>query len=259
MLSGKVALITGAGGGIGSATSSVFLREHAKVALVDSNSDALARSADQLIAHGYTADAIETYVADVTSAADVQAYVQATRERFGKLDVLFNNAGTEGDVAFTADYDESTFDRVMSVNIKGVWLNLKYGISAMLEQGTDGVVINTSSGLGLVGMPGLSAYVATKHAVTGLTRTAALEYGSRGVRVVAVCPGPIATAMMDALEEKDTSQSREASHEAFVNYVPLKRYGTPAEIAELVAFLASDRASFINGSAVSIDGGTTAG
>jgi meso-butanediol dehydrogenase/(S,S)-butanediol dehydrogenase/diacetyl reductase len=262
MLRGKTAIITGAAGGIGHATSAVLAREGANLCLVDTDADALEELSLGLEAQGVERTRIVCVTADVTNPLDVKEYIDHSIARFGCLDVLFNNAGIEGQVALMTDYDERVFDRVFDVNVKGVFLNLKYGISALLNQGRGGIVINTSSGLGLVGMASLSAYVASKHAVMGLTRTAAIEFGSEGIRTVAICPGPVDTRMMESLEgqaaDRSAGGSRAASHDEFVQNSPMKRYARPSEIAELVAFLASDRAEYINGAAISIDGGSTA-
>jgi NAD(P)-dependent dehydrogenase (short-subunit alcohol dehydrogenase family) len=172
--------------------------------------------------------------------------------------VVFNNAGIEGQVAPIVEADEAAFDAVMAVNVKGLWLNLKHALTAMAALGNGGSIVNTSSGLGTTGIPGLGAYVASKHAVIGLTRTAALETARDGIRVNAICPGPIETRMMRSLEEQGMPADPARAREVYADLVPLGRYGRPEEIAQLVVFLASERASFINGAALAIDGGSTA-
>jgi len=249
----KVAIITGAAGGIGSATARAFARDGFSLYLVDQDAQALDELASSL-----DGASVRTRAADVTDAGAVAAYVADAVSAFGRLDALFNNAGIEGQVAPLTDADEDAFDRVLAVNVKGLFLNLKYALRAMKEAGSGGSVVNTSSGLGTTGIPELGAYVASKHAVIGLTRTAALEVAQYGIRVNAVCPGPIDTRMMRSLEEQGMPEDPEHAHELYQELVPLGRYGTAQEVAELVAFLASDRASFMNGAAVAIDGGSTA-
>ena len=174
--------------------------------------------------------------------------------------MLFNNAGIEGQIAHVQDYDQATFERVVRINLLGVWLNLARVTSAMLAAGAGGSIVNTASGAALRGLPFMSAYVASKHAVLGLTRTAAVELAGAGIRVNAICPGPVATRMMDSLERQHEAIGTSAAEarEALTANIPAGRYGHPEEIAELVLFLSSDAASFITGAAMPIDGGRTA-
>jgi NAD(P)-dependent dehydrogenase (short-subunit alcohol dehydrogenase family) len=261
ILDGKRALITGAAGGIGSAAARVFAREGARVALVDLDEAALAKLSEELVgASGRTAADFPVLPGDVTDAAEVDRYMSAAVDRLGGLDALFNNAGIEGVVAGVQDYDDDVFDRVMCVNVRGVWLNLKRAVQLMLENG-GGAVVNTSSGAGLLGLPFMSAYVATKHAVLGLSRSAAVELAGSGIRVNAICPGPVGTRMMGSLAEQRASlagQSVDEAHADFAGPIPMGRYGEPEEVAETVAFLCSDAASYITGAAITVDGGRTA-
>jgi len=190
--------------------------------------------------------------ADVSKAAEVEAMVNKAVETYGRLDCTFNNAGVEGIMATTAEYTEEDWDRVIAINLKGVWLCMKYEIAQMLKQG-GGAIVNTASVLGLVGMAELPAYVASKHGVAGLTKTAALEYAKMGIRVNAVCPGTIRTPMMErgiALKPEFEAQALAAE--------PIGRMGKPEEIAEAVVWLSSEAASFVTGHTMAVDGGWVA-
>jgi NAD(P)-dependent dehydrogenase (short-subunit alcohol dehydrogenase family) len=252
-LDGKVAMITGAAGGIGSATARVMAREGARLALVDVDEAAVRELADEL---GGGALAI---AADVGDRAAVEGYVARVVAELDGLDVLFNNAGVEGDVAAIHLQDEEQFDRVLRINVKGVWLNLKYAAAAMIERG-GGSIINTASVGGVRALSHIAPYVASKHAVVGLTRTAAVDLATLGVRVNVVCPGPVDTRMMVSLERQaaDLGISPEDVHAGFIRNIPEGRFAQPHEIGEVVAFLASDAASYVNGAVIPVDGGRTA-
>ena len=251
---GKVALITGAGNGIGRAAALGFASRGARVMVVDR--DAAAGEATAGIIRQQGGEARFT-AADVTRSADVQAYVKATLDAFGSIDCFHNNAGIEGTVAPTAEYDEDMFDRVMAVNVKGVFLGLRHVLPVMLKQ-QRGAVVNTASVAGLVASPGMPAYVASKHAVIGLTKTAAGEVARSGVRVNAVCPGPIDTRMIHALETMLNPTDPASVGTRYQSNIPLGRYGTAEEIANLVQFLCSDLATNITGAHYVADGGRTA-
>ena len=244
--------MTGAAGGIGLATAKRFAENGAKLMLVDVQADALSEAAKSIGEQNCI-----SMVADVTEPAQVEAYVDATVERFGKIDVFFNNAGIEGEVSSTVDYSIDMFDRVMAVNVRGVWLGLKYVIPHM-EKAGGGSIICTSSLGGLKGTPKLSAYIASKHAVVGLMRSAALEYASRNIRINTINPSPIATRMIKSIESGFAPGAEEKVEEKMKQGVPLKRYGTPEEVANLVLFLASDESSYCTGTTFPVDGGMSA-
>ena len=251
---GKVIAITGAAGGIGRATAIRFASEGARLVLVDLAAAALRESQAAVEKAGAPALSVE---ADVTRLADVQRYAAAATERFGGIDGFFNNAGILGPVSPLADYPEDAFDRVMAVNVKAVWLGLKVVGAAMMARG-GGAIVNTASIAAFRGTPGLVAYTASKHAVVGLTRTASVEFVRRGVRVNAVCPAPIETAMVDALEGGVSGRDPRVVRQRMEATIPMRRYGKPEEVAALVAFLMSADASYINGAIYTVDGGSTA-
>jgi 3alpha(or 20beta)-hydroxysteroid dehydrogenase len=251
---GKVALVTGAGGGIGRAICLEFARAGAKVACVDIDRDQGATTASLVKKEGTDAIFIP---ADVTRAADVEAYVRETVTRFGRIDAFANNAGFEGAVKPIPEYPEEAFDKVLAINVKGVFLGLKYVLPVMIKQ-KSGAVVNTASVAGWIGSPGLVAYIASKHAVMGITKTAALEVATQGIRVNAVCPGPINTRMMRSIEAGAAPQDPAAALKQFEATIPDGRYGEPEEVARLVVFLASDIASHITAQSVVIDGGSLA-
>lgn len=253
-MDGKIALVTGGGNGIGQAACLEFARQGAKVMVVDI--DATAGEKTAVAIRGMGGDA-ESFQADVSQSSDVQAYVAHTLKTFGRIDTFFNNAGIEGVITPLAEYSEELWDRVMGVNLKGSFLGLRYVLPVMIAQ-KKGTVVNTASVAGTVGAPGLAAYSASKHAILGLTRTAAGEVGKQGVRVNAVCPGPINTRMIHSLEKMINPDDPASVAKFNMSRNPMGRYGEPEEIARIVVFLASDESEYVNGVAWLIDGGRTA-
>jgi NAD(P)-dependent dehydrogenase (short-subunit alcohol dehydrogenase family) len=247
ILDGKVALITGAGSGIGQATSRIFAREGAKLVLADVVEERGNRTLKMVQDLG--AEAIFV-TCDVSKWSDVEGAVNKAVQTYGRIDCAFNNAGIEGKGGNTHECTQENWDRVMAIDLTGVWLCMKAEIAQMLKQGGNGAIVNTSSGAGLAGVRGMPAYVAAKHGVAGLTRAAALEYGRQNIRINAVCPGPIRTPMMGRL-----LQNRPDAEQRFARSEPLKRLGEPEEIGEAVAWLCSDRASYVTGLPMPVDGG----
>jgi NAD(P)-dependent dehydrogenase (short-subunit alcohol dehydrogenase family) len=251
---GKVALITGAANGIGRATALAFAKSGARVVVVDR--DAAGGEATAGIIRQQGGEAIFV-AADVTKSEDVEAYVKAALDAYGRIDCFHNNAGIEGAWKHTAEYDEAMFDQVIGVNVKGVFLGLRHVLPVMLRQ-KSGAIVNTASVAGLVATPGMPAYVASKHAVIGLTKTAAGEVARDGVRVNAVCPGPVDTRMIHSLEQQIDPGDPASVARRYQAAMPSGRYTTPEEIANMVVFLCSDLASNTTGGQFVVDGGRTA-
>jgi NAD(P)-dependent dehydrogenase (short-subunit alcohol dehydrogenase family) len=249
---GKVALVTGAAGGIGLATAERLAAEGAALVLADLPGSALEAAAEAARAAGARALAVS---GDVTREADFQALVERAERELGGLDLLVNNAGIEGVVAPLESYPLEVFDRVLAVNVRGVFLGLRFGGPALRRRG-GGAIVNLASVAGVTGDPNLSAYIASKHAVIGLTRSGALAFGP-SVRVNAVCPSPVETRMMRSLETGMGGAQPELVKKLVIERIPAGRYAEPAEVAALIAFLGSDEARFINGSIYTIDGGMT--
>ena len=248
-LEGKVALITGGGSGIGRATALKLASEGVKIMIADYVPEGAERVVKAIKEAGGEASCV---AADVSVTAQVELMVNKAVEAYGRLDYAFNNAGIEGTIADTASYPEESFDRTIAINLKAVWLCMKYEIPQMLKQG-GGAIVNTASTLGLVALAGASAYNAAKHGVVGLTKTAALEYAQKNIRVNCVCPGFIRTAMVERAMDK--SMVLEAD---MIAIEPVGRLGKPEEIAAGVSWLLSDAASFVTGHSLTIDGGWTA-
>jgi NAD(P)-dependent dehydrogenase (short-subunit alcohol dehydrogenase family) len=252
-LAGKVALVTGAGSGIGLATVERFAHEGAKVVLVGRNETALKAAADRI-----GTDKALAVAADVSRPEDNARMVQAAVERFGGVDIFVANAGIEGATATIETYPIETFDEVIAINVRGVFLGLKYAIPALRQRGGGSIVITSSIG-GIRGRgQGNSAYIASKHAEIGLMRTATMECAPHNIRVNAVLPGPIETRMMRSIEESRSPGDPAKARAALTNAAPLRRYGTPEEIANVMLFLASDEASLCTGGVYSADGGFSA-
>ncbi|MDG9684377.1 SDR family oxidoreductase [Streptomyces sp. DH18] len=246
---GQVAFITGASSGMGLATARAFAASRAAVALADINEDAVNDAAKQLAEEGHRVLAL---VCDVTDEDQVATAVDRTVEAFGRLDLAYNNAGIMHPPTDAADESADQFDRVQGINLRGIWASMKHELRHMREQGS-GAIVNCSSLGGLVGNPGRAAYHATKHGVIGLTKSAALEYGSRGVRINAVCPGTISTPMVDAMVEGGELDRSQAEGSQAID-----RLGTADEIAQAVLWLCSPGASYVTGIALPVDGGYTA-
>ena len=253
LVSGKVAIVSGSGAGIGRATALKFAEEGAKVVVSDVNADGGNETVALIIQHG--GDAVFAR-ADVARAADVMALVTKAVNSFGRLDCACNNAGIEGKVAPIAAQPEDNFDRIMAVNAKGTFLCMKYEITHMLENG-GGAIVNLASVAGLIGFPGLGPYLASKHAISGMTKNAALEYSKQGIRVNSVCPGGIETRMLDSLAAQ-ASGGRVGTREMMDPLHPIGRIGTPNEVAELIVWLCSPCASFVTGANIPVDGGYVA-
>ena len=246
-LPSQVALVTGAASGIGLATANAFAHAGAAVVLADVNGDAARAAADELVRLGYKAIGIRC---DVANLADVEALVAETVSAFGRIDVAFNNAGIQNVLAETADATVEDFDRVNAVNLRGLWACMKYELQHMRRQGS-GAIVNCSSIGGLLGGAERGTYHAAKHGVLGLTKSAALEYATRGIRVNAVCPGLIWTPMAQQMADSGQKELLEA----MVEGIPMRRHGHADEIADVVLWLCSSAASYVTGQSISVDGG----
>lgn len=247
-LEGKVAVVTGAGSGMGKATAQLFAREGAKVAAVDVDEHAAAATAAELVKAGAKATSIG---ADVSREGDVENMIAASLKHFGPPTVLFNNAGIEGESAFIANMTEEAFDRVIAINLRGVFLGMKYALPHMIEAG-GGSIINQASIAGMIAVRGGAAYCAAKAGVIALTRVAALEYARYNIRVNCICPGAVETAMA-----KRIRRGAEPDPKAVARISVLGRMGRPEEIAQMALFLASDDSSFATGAPFVVDGGWT--
>jgi NAD(P)-dependent dehydrogenase (short-subunit alcohol dehydrogenase family) len=253
-LDGKVAVVTGAAGVIGRATMQLLAERGARIVAVDRREQDLQTAIGDLPA---SAQALAVS-ADVTSEDEVADYVRAAVDKFGTIDVFHNNAGIEGGIAPITKYSLQMFRRVLDVNVVGVFLGMKHVLPVMLKQ-NKGSIINTASIAGLIGSPDIAVYTASKHAVIGLTKTAAVECSATGVRVNCVCPGLIDSRMLSAIIEGRNPGNAPVPNERIVNRIPARRLGLGSEVASIVAFLASDEASYVSGSAYTVDGGRTAG
>jgi NAD(P)-dependent dehydrogenase (short-subunit alcohol dehydrogenase family) len=252
-LDGRVAVVTGAAGVIGTATIKLLAERGAKIVAVDRREADLKSAIQQLPA---SAEALAV-AADVTQEEEVAGYVRAACDKFGTIDVFYNNAGIEGEVKPITEYSLEAFRRVIDVNVVGVFLGLKHVLPVMLKQ-DKGSIINTASVAGLVGSPHIAVYSASKHAVVGLTKSTAWECAGTGVRINCVCPGLIDSRMLSAIFQGRFGGNAPPPMEKIVERIPARRLGQASEVASIVAFLASDEASYVSGSAYTVDGGRTA-
>ncbi len=251
-LQNKVALITGGASGIGRATALAFAREGARVVVSDVDAAGGEQTSQAIRSAG--GEAIFVH-ADVSRAAEVELVTKRAIENYRRLDCAFNNAGIQGQIANTVDCSDDNWDRIVATNLKGVWLCMKHEIPLMLREG-GGAIVNTASNFGLVGSAGMPAYAASKHGIVGVTKVAALEYAALGVRVNAVCPGPIKTPLSEGVLREHPDAERLV--EAIMSRLPVRRWGLPEEVAEAVVWLCSEAASFITGAVLPVDGGYVA-
>lgn len=254
LLEGKVAIVTGANRGFGKCTALRFAREGAKVVCANRNEAEGKAVVQQIIDAGGEAIFVQT---DVSKEEDVKRYVKAAIDTYGRIDVLFNNAGVEGEVNPTAEYSVEAFDSVMAINARGIFLGMKFVLAEMMKQGS-GSIINSSSIGGLVGHLNFIGYCASKHAVVGMTKVAGIEYGKHGIRINCICPGPHDTDMVQNAAKKAYPDNPQQYYDVITGLVPAGRIGDPEGVAALVTFLASDQAPFINGAAIPVDGCMTA-
>ncbi len=251
---GKVAIVTGAGGGIGRAVSLALAGAGAKVLVVDLSQDS-GRETERLI--GVGGGTASFVAADVSNADDVARYVAAARDNWGRIDIFMNNAAWQGEILPLVDYPDDLFDKVMAINVRGVFLGLKHVLPVMLAQ-RSGAVVNSASLAAYIGSRNLSPYSASKHAVLGLTKSVALEVARKGIRINAICPGPVDTAMIRDIEEGQAPGNAQALREQRTATIPDGRYATPEEVANLMLYLVSDLASHVTGQGIQINGGSHA-
>ncbi|MFC3210060.1 SDR family oxidoreductase [Planomicrobium okeanokoites] len=249
----KVVIITGGGSGLGRAAAMSIAKQGGKLVLVDMSKDGLEESKKEILAAASDAQ-IETVEVNVTNEEDVKNYVDFTIRKFGKIDGFFNNAGIEGKQNLTEEYGSDEFEKVINVNLNGVFYGMKYVLKVMKEQGY-GSIVNTASVGGIRGVGNQSGYAASKHGVVGLTRNSGIEYGEFGISINAIAPGAIMTPMVEGSLKQMAGDNWEAAGKEFVSVNPMKRFGKPEEVGNLVAFLLSDAAKFINASVIPIDGG----
>jgi NAD(P)-dependent dehydrogenase (short-subunit alcohol dehydrogenase family) len=242
----KVALVTGGSFGIGQAAAIAFAKRGAKVVIADSVEDKEQETLKKIKETGGEALFVKC---DVSKPGEITAMIDKAFSAYGRMDYAFNNAGIEGVSALTQECTQENWEKTLAINLTGIWLCMKHELPHMLRQGK-GAIVNCASVAGLIGFPGLPAYVASKHAVVGITRTAALENAKLGIRINAVCPGVIRTAMIDRITGKDKVVEKQ-----FIDMEPMGRMGEPAEVAEAVVWLCSDAASFVTGHALPVDGG----
>jgi NAD(P)-dependent dehydrogenase (short-subunit alcohol dehydrogenase family) len=248
-LKNKVGLVTGAGSGIGRASALAFASEGAKIIVADAQSNSGEETVKMIRKAGGEASFVRT---DVSKATDVQAMVKQTVETYGHLDCAYNNAGVVVSPRLTPETSEEDWDHVINVNLKGVWLCMKYEIPQMIKNGS-GAIVNASSMVGLIGLPKRSAYAASKHGVIGLTKVAALEYANAGIRVNAICPAVVRTPLVESIIASDPDAESQ-----LMSMIPMERLGSLEEMAEVVVWLCSDASSFVTGHAMAVDGGVVA-